>query len=120
MSPARSHRRPHPRHRHRHRHAWVRVLALLVVAFLAAGAQAEALSASAPAIVADASGHGAEHDVPDTAARPPARPEQGRLAPPRPAPRTAPGHPDHASRPRAAAASPSSGPHTPRSVVLRC
>ncbi len=116
MSPAPPHRAPHPRSRH----AWMRVLALLVVAFLAAGAQAEALCAAAPTTVADTPGHGAEHDVLDTALRPPARPGHGHVAHPRPAPRTAPGHPDPASRLRAAAASPSPAPGTPRSVVLRC
>ncbi|MGW3634424.1 hypothetical protein ACWD7F_30465 [Streptomyces sp. NPDC005122] len=116
MSPAPPRRAPHPRNRH----AWMRVLALLVVAFLAAGAQAEALSAAAPAAVADASGHGAEPDVPDTALRPPGRPGHGRVTPPRPTPGTAPGHPDPASRPGPAAASPTATPHVPRSVVLRC
>ncbi|MEV6531633.1 MULTISPECIES: hypothetical protein [Streptomyces] len=116
MSPAPPHRAPHPRSRH----AWMRVLALLVVAFLAAGAQAEALSAAAPVAVADASGHGAEPDVLDTPLRPPARPEHGRVAPPRPTPGTTPGDPDHASRPGPVAASPTPAPHTPRSVVLRC
>ncbi|QFZ75477.1 hypothetical protein GFH48_21375 [Streptomyces fagopyri] len=116
MRPAPSHPRPHPPRRH----AWMRVLALLVVAFLAAGAQAEALSAAAPVTVADTPGHGAEHDVLDTALRPPGRPGQGRLAPSRPAPRTVPGHPGRASRPRPAAASSSPDPHAPRSVVLRC
>ncbi|MFG2476505.1 hypothetical protein [Streptomyces fagopyri] len=116
MRPALSHRRPHPPRRH----AWMRVLALLVVAFLAAGAQAEALSATAPVAVADTPCHGAEHDVLDTALRPPGRPEHGRPAPPRPAPRTVPGHPGRSSRPRPAAASPSPAPHAPRSVVLRC
>ncbi|MER5408259.1 hypothetical protein [Streptomyces sp. NPDC002769] len=115
MSPAPSRRRPHPWRRH----AWMRVLALLVVTFLAAGAQAEALSASAPVAVADASGHCSEHDAPDTALRPPGRPEHGRVTPPRPTPGTA-GHPDHASRPRPVAASPSPVPPALRSVVLRC
>ncbi|MET8408676.1 hypothetical protein ABZV34_11355 [Streptomyces sp. NPDC005195] len=120
MSPAPPRRAPHPRNRH----AWMRVLALLVVAFLAAGAQAGALSAAAPVAVAvtvaDASGHGAEPDVPDTALRPPGRPGHDRVIPPRPTRGTAPGHPDPASRPGPAAASPTAAPHVPRSVVLRC
>ncbi|MFG3589120.1 hypothetical protein [Streptomyces sp. NPDC047990] len=118
MSPAVPCHRPHPRHRYRH--AWMRLLAVLLVAFLAAGAQAEALTAAAPTAVADAPGHGAEHDLLDTALRPPARPTHGHLTRPRPTPLAAPGRPDPASRPRPAAASPRPAPDTSRSVVLRC
>ncbi|MFJ2397653.1 hypothetical protein ACIOTI_33550 [Streptomyces sp. NPDC087843] len=116
MSPASPHRRPSLWRRH----AWMRVLALLVVTFLATGAHAGALSAAAPVAAADAPGHCAEHDVPDTALRPPARPEHGRVTPPRPTPGAAAGHPDHPSRPRPVAASPSPVPPALRSVVLRC
>lgn len=123
MSPAPRH--PHPlRQCARARggapsRAWLRILVLLIVAMLATGAHPEvfATSAAGPATAASAT---AEHDVLDTALRPPTRqghrpltalrPDAARAereAGPRPVPAPAPN-------------SYSPTPHTLRCVVLRC
>ncbi|MFC9631468.1 hypothetical protein ACFTY8_19780 [Streptomyces mirabilis] len=108
------HRRPHPSHRH----AWMRVLTLLVVTILAAGAHVDALAPN-PVVASAEAGCGAEHDVLDTALRPPARQDHRPLAPLRPAP-TAPDCPEPAPRPRHVPPSHSRTLHALRSVVLRC
>jgi hypothetical protein len=88
----------------------MRVLTLLVVTILAAGAHVDALAPTADVASAEA-GCGAEHDVLDTALRPP--------TPLRPAP-TAPDCPEPAPHPRHVPPSPSRTLHALRSVVLRC
>ena len=96
----------------------MRVLTLLVVTILAAGAHVDALAPTADVASAEA-GCGAEHDVLDTALRPPARQDHRPLAPLRPAP-TAPDCPEPAPHARHVPPSPSRTLHALRSVVLRC
>ncbi|MHA5047951.1 hypothetical protein [Streptomyces sp. SD15] len=110
---------PHRRPYMLRRHAWMRVLALLVVTALAAGAYVEAHAVDHVAASSE-SGGGAEHDVLDTALRPPARQEDRPLAPLRPAPHPAPGLSRPARRPRSVPASSVPTPRALRSVVLRC
>jgi len=105
---------------------WLRILILLVTAVLATGPHLEALAASTPTPAPTAgteSGPGsgtAEHDVLDTALRPPTRQDHRPLTPLRPDTRT-PEH-QHGPLPVPAPASLSrcSAPHTLRCVVLRC
>ncbi|WP_327429948.1 hypothetical protein [Streptomyces sp. NBC_01236] len=103
---------------------WLRILILLVTAVLATGPHLEALAASTPTAGTESgsgSGSGtAEHDVLDTALRPPTRQDHRPLTPLRPDTRT-PEH-QHGPLPVPAPASPSrcSAPHTIRCVVLRC
>ncbi|WP_406331252.1 hypothetical protein [Streptomyces sp. NBC_00203] len=103
---------------------WLRILILLVTAVLATGPHLEALAASPPTPAPTAgteSGSGtAEHDVLDTALRPPTRQDHRPLTPLRPDTRTP--EQQHGPLPLRAPASPShsSAPHTLRCVVLRC
>ncbi|WP_051371277.1 hypothetical protein [Streptomyces sp. 142MFCol3.1] len=97
-----------------------RLLVLLVVAMLAAGPHSEALAASAPSITAEPGA--AEHDVLDTALRPPVRQGHDTLSPLRvPA---AAGLPEPEHRlvlvPAPAPASYSPALRSLRCVVLRC
>ncbi|MFK0024162.1 hypothetical protein [Streptomyces sp. NPDC090798] len=96
----------------------MRVLTLLVVTILAAGAHIDALAPTSVMASAETD-CGAEHDVLDTALRPPARQDHRALNPLRPAP-TAPDGPEPAPRPRHVPPSHSRTPHALRSVVLRC
>ncbi|MEU2737705.1 hypothetical protein ABZ656_20505 [Streptomyces sp. NPDC007095] len=113
MSPS-AHRRPRPPHRH----AWMRVLTLLVVTILAAGTHVDTL-APTPVVASAGTDCGAEHDVLDTALRPPTRQDHRLLNPLRPEP-TAPDGPEPAPRPRRVPPSHSRTLHALRSVVLRC
>jgi hypothetical protein len=109
---------PHRWWRPPHRRAWMRVLTLLVVTILATGAHVDAL-ATTPVVATADTDCGAEHDVLDTALRPPTRQEPRPLAPLRPAP-AAPGGPEPAPPPRHVPPSHSGTLHALRSVVLRC
>ncbi|MGC9537132.1 hypothetical protein [Streptomyces sp. UG1] len=97
-------------------HTWLRVLVLLL-ALLVPGAhtQAHALPVAAGALEV------AEHDVLDTALRPPARADRRSTVrrrpagpPRRPAPAGTPTRPSHCAPP------PPYVPHLLRTVVLRC
>ncbi|MFF4350597.1 hypothetical protein [Streptomyces sp. NPDC001530] len=100
--------------------AWLRILVLLLVAILATGAHPEALAASAATPTATAESGTAEHDVLDTALRPPTRQGHRPLTTLRPDAE----HPEREPRPRpvTAPAPPSYSPtlHSLRCVVLRC
>jgi hypothetical protein len=100
---------------------WLRILVVLVVALLATGPHPEGFTASAVTGTAEV----AEHDVLDTALRPPPRQEHRPLASRRPAP-AIPGGRTHLVRPPASPvrvpAPPPVAPslHALRCVVLRC
>ncbi|MDH6451273.1 MULTISPECIES: hypothetical protein [unclassified Streptomyces] len=96
-----------------HRHAWLRALVLLL-ALLVPGAPAQTHAAHVVA------GEIAEHDVLDTALRPPARAAQRAAVPLRPAPRPEPVPGVPADRPRPAPPRPPYALPVLRSVVLRC
>ncbi|MEU0783219.1 hypothetical protein ABZ341_16800 [Streptomyces sp. NPDC006173] len=136
MSPTPRHPHP-PRHRGRARGgargearggAWnkvLRILLLLVVALLATGPHPEAFSAPVASVAAVSGGAEgtAEHDVPDTALRPPHRQGHRPVAPPRPAVTSRAGRhrrPARAAAPTGPAPAPSATLHTLRCVVLRC
>ncbi|KKD05506.1 hypothetical protein [Streptomyces sp. WM6386] len=95
---------------------WLRAFVLLL-ALLVPGGHAGAHAALAVAPVA---GEAAEHDVVDTALRPPARAAHRPVVPLRPAPRPAPAPGVPAGRPLPAPPRPPYALHTLRSVVLRC
>ncbi|MER5473683.1 hypothetical protein [Streptomyces sp. NPDC002685] len=118
MSSARHH--PHPRPTGG---PWLRILVVLVVALLATGPHPEGFTAPAATAVTGSAEGAAEHDLLDTALRPPTRQGHRPLAPPRPA-AGIPGDQPHLVRaPRSAAPAPSPvAPtlHTLRCVVLRC
>ncbi|MFJ5778599.1 hypothetical protein [Streptomyces sp. NPDC093094] len=94
--------------------AWPRVLALLLVLLLPGAHPAASLTAPALAVP----GECFEHDVLDTALRPPRR----AAAPLRPAParHPAPGAPARRPLPAPPLPLPSYGPDAVRTVVLRC
>ncbi|MFH0521748.1 hypothetical protein ACHBTE_31780 [Streptomyces sp. M41] len=96
--------------------AWLRALVLLL-ALLVPGAHAQA---HAVPTVAATLGEAAEHDVLDTALRPPARADRRGTAGPRPEP---PPSPAPATRPCLPRPAPPQPPYLPpflRTVVLRC
>ncbi|MFD5079785.1 hypothetical protein [Streptomyces sp. NPDC058371] len=102
------------------RAAWLRFLVLLVVALLAAGPHSESLAAVPVAGAAETGG--AEHDVLDTALRPPVRQGHRPLAPLRPAPAPDTAHREPAAHPLPVPSPPLSplALHVLRCVVLRC
>lgn len=96
--------------------AWLRVLVLLL-ALLVPGAHAQA---HALPVAVGVAGEVAEHDVLDTAVRPPARADRRKPVRMRPAPPPRPA-PGAAAAPRSCA--PPGRPYVPhilRTVVLRC
>ncbi|MFJ8635128.1 hypothetical protein [Streptomyces sp. NPDC093568] len=94
---------------------WLRVVVLLL-ALLVPGAHAQAHALPMVAGAAEV----AEHDVLDTALRPPARADRRTLVRTRPAPSPAPA-PGTAPGPRSSAPHrPPYVPHILRTVVLRC
>ncbi|MFF3612299.1 hypothetical protein [Streptomyces sp. NPDC002580] len=113
---SRAPRHPHPRPGGSR---WLRILVVLVVALLATGPHPGAFTASAVTGTTGA----AEHDVLDTALRPPPRQEHRPLAPRRPTPGI-PGRLPGLGRPPASPvpATPSVAPDLSalRCVVLRC
>jgi hypothetical protein len=96
-----------------HRHAWLRALVLLL-ALMLPGAPAETHAAHVVA------GETAEHDILDTALRPPARTVPRTAVPLRPAPRPEPVPGMPAGRPLPASPRPPYTLPALRSVVLRC
>ncbi|MFI6490318.1 hypothetical protein [Streptomyces sp. NPDC050564] len=124
MSPAPRH--PHPLRRCARARggapssAWLRILIVLIVAMLATGAHPEVFATSAATTTATAGSGTAEHDVLDTALRPPTRQAH------RPLTALGPdaGHTEREAGPRPVRApAPSScspALHALRCVVLRC
>ena len=99
-----------PRSRNR-----LRVLVLLLALWVP-GAHVQALAAPALAVAAET----AEHDVFDTALRPPARAVHRADVPERPAPLPGPAPVRPAARPRPATPGTPYAPALLRTVVLRC
>ncbi|MFC7259075.1 hypothetical protein [Streptomyces lutosisoli] len=103
---------------------WLRILILLVTAVLATGPHLEALAASTPTPAPTAgteSGSGtAEHDVLDTALRPPTRQDHRPLTPLRPDTRSREHRRDPLPVPAPAPPTHSPALHALRCVVLRC
>ncbi|WP_369247666.1 hypothetical protein [Streptomyces sp. R41] len=122
---------PSPRHPHPLRRcararggapsrAWLRILVLLVVAMLATGAHPEVFATSSATATANAASGAAEHDVLDTALRPPTRQGLRPLTTLRPD--TGDTEREPGARPVPAPAPPAYSPvlHALRCVVLRC
>ncbi|GGN67031.1 hypothetical protein GCM10011579_039100 [Streptomyces albiflavescens] len=99
--------------------AWLRILVLLIVAMLATGAHPEVFAASSTATATAASGT-AEHDVLDTALRPPTRQGHRPLTALRPDTGHTEREPDPRPVPAPAPTSYSPTLHALRCVVLRC
>ncbi|MEU5307702.1 hypothetical protein [Streptomyces sp. NPDC021562] len=119
MSSGPAHGRPRPGH------ARLRALVALLFALLLAGVPTAASAApAATAPVTAAAAGTAEHDVPDTPLRPPARTVHRADVPQRPAPLPAAGSDDPAVRHRRPACPAAPRPPYPapllRTVVLRC
>ncbi|WP_371548146.1 hypothetical protein OG266_22990 [Streptomyces sp. NBC_00554] len=98
----------------------LRVLVLLVVAILATTPHPAALTATPTTVTTEAPA--TEHDVLDTALRPPARQGHRPVTPLRPAPRARSEHPDPRPHTAPAPAPPTPSPtlHALRCMVLRC
>ena len=97
------------------RAAWLRVLVLLL-ALLVPGTAAHC--SAAESVVSG--GTATEHDVHDTALRPPGRYGHRPVVPLRPAPRAPAARPPVATAAHPLPAPPRPAPHVPHSVVLRC
>ncbi|MGW3666912.1 hypothetical protein [Streptomyces sp. NPDC005141] len=113
-------RHPHPRPTGS---PWLRILVVLVVALLATGSHPEAFTATAATAVTGTTEGAAEHDVLDTALRPPPRQGHRALAAQRPATGIPAHRPDLVPAPASAVAMPAPitpALHTLRCVVLRC